>query len=148
MEFLHRIKIIFIILYIFVLGFIVFGNSSVFGADTYNQEYSVYQVSTGLDNYFINCQDNFDNQLLNYQNKSAYNWFYNYFYTNGKYTNWNYFVLPVDHVPGHESDSISYARGWVIYEYAIGNLTSNVDTNSNFTYLDLNNFHIPFERYY
>ena len=139
------IKKLFLILYTLFLAFVVFFNTANIRADSIEQETSVYQYSNGIDDYFLNCQELFDYQLINYRNKNGFNQFYNYFYGNNKLTNWNYFVIPAQKVLGHENDSISYARGWVIYEYAIGNNNTALIPSSGFSYMDLENFHYPIE---
>lgn len=109
---MHRIKIIFIILYIVILGFIVFGNNSVFGEELVQT--SPFQMTNSFDQYFINVQDTFDNMIV--QDKLNNTHYFDGFWSIiDNYKNYNYYV-ELTNDTGYGSTT-ARKRGYIIYFY-------------------------------
>lgn len=136
------IKKVLIILYTLFLGVIVFCNTSVFADDIDTKYKFVDTVSNGYDLYWINTQDKFDYNMF-YSNKGGFSYARSFLDEFMKYdSNYNYFVLPSNDVPGYFNQSGSGdARGYIIFIYSMTNANNTMGANQDFTFATFNDFY-------
>ena len=130
------IKRILLILYVLILGFIVFFNTSVFGFQITEIETAPYQVTESFDNYFYNMQDEFDyNMFVN--PRQALSEIQGIIYNRLNDPNYNYYVEKVNNT-GHGSDASS--AGYKIYLYSTINENNNLSINQDFNYANFSGY--------
>ena len=113
MEFLRQIKIILISLYVIILGFIVFDNTSVFADEPQTElQTGVYEVSNGFDDYFIHVQDNFDYNAVNNSNQSGFARYYQLVLSHSIY--WGIYVEPYS---SYTINGSTYGEGYLVSFY-------------------------------
>ena len=146
MVFLRIIKIIGLSFITIFLIFVVFFNTTVFGADTIteNKQQFVYTTTSGLDDYWRQTQDNFDYQFTHY-NKTGNNYFLTRIRSLQNYlNNFNYIAIPVTNV--REAMGLGYGssdgdlRGYVVVIYSSITANAIISSNTDFSYFTLNDY--------
>lgn len=133
------IKKIFLIIYIVFLGFIVFCNTSVFGADGYILDRQIGASTNSFDEYFQDNQEIFDYTLLSNTRDNAFSYFNYWYWKNADMVqNWHYYVEPVAF--SDLSATNGYNRGWRIYIYSQNQVY--LTQSRTFSYADFQNYYM------